>query len=156
MLEVSYWLEAVPELWARIPARDSIREVIAREQLLEPFRSLTGNHFAGRVGELATLSDYVGVLEASSFSVKLVRAFENVFSIVERPPLFVLGPGGSGKSTLIAKFVLDHAEIATHAQFPFAYLDFDRKALRPEEPVTLLLDAMRQLAVQYPGGCEYL
>ncbi len=150
MLEVSYWLEAVPKLWIRIPTRDSIREVIAREQLLEPFRSLVGKHFAGRVAELATLSDYVGVLEASSFSTKLVRAFEEVLSIVERPPLFVLGPGGSGKSTLIGKFVLDHAETASHAQFPFAYLDFDRRALRPEEPVTLLLDAMRQLAIQYP------
>jgi cellulose synthase operon protein C len=150
MLEVSYWLQAVPQLWSRIPSRDSIREVIAREQLLDPFRSLVGDHFAGRVAELATLSDYVGVLEASSLSEKLVRAFENVFSIKERPPLFVVGPGGSGKSTLIAKFILDHAETAAHAQFPFAYLDFDRLALRPEEPVTLLLDAMRQLAIQYP------
>jgi hypothetical protein len=154
MLEVSYWLEAVPKLWDRIPARDSIREVIAREQLLEPFRSLVGNHFAGRVAELATLSDYVGVLEASSFTDKIVRAFENVFSIVDRPPLFVLGPGGSGKSTMIGKFVLDHAETASHAQFPFAYLDFDRKALRPEEPATLLLDTMRQLAIQYPRAAN--
>ena len=86
--------------------------------------------------------------------MKLVRAFENVFSIVESPPLFVLGPGGSGKSTLIGKFVLDHAETASHAQFPFAYLDFDRRALRPEEPVTLLLDAMRQLAIQYPWAAN--
>jgi len=154
MLEVSYWLQAVPQLWGRIPPRDSIREVIAREQLLEPFRSLVGDHFAGRIAELATLSDYVGVLDASGLGEKLVRVFEYVFSITERPPLFVVGPGGSGKSTLIAKFVLDHAETAAHAQFPFAYLDFDRMALRPEEPVTLLLDAMRQLAIQYPEATK--
>jgi Cdc6-like AAA superfamily ATPase len=150
MLEVSYWLETVPQLSQRMPARDSIRQFIEREQLLEPFRNLVGDHFAGRLPELETLSDYVGVFAAATVSEKIVRTFENIFSIRERPPLFVMGPGGSGKSTLIAKFVLDHAETAEHAQFPFAYLDFDRMALRAERPITLLLDVMRQLAIQYP------
>jgi hypothetical protein len=150
MLEVSYWLELVPQLRERTPSRESIRQFIEREQLLEPFRSLVGDHFAGRRAELEALSDYVGVFAAATVSESIARTFENIFSIKERPPLFVVGPGGSGKSTLIAKFVLDHAETADHAQFPFAYLDFDRMALRAERPITLLLDVMRQLAIQYP------
>jgi Cdc6-like AAA superfamily ATPase len=150
MLEVSYWLQGIPALWSRIPSRDSIRQFIAREQLLTPFRALVGNHFAGRRSELAALSDYVGVFQSSNIGESFVRTFESIFSISERPPIFVFGPGGSGKSTLIAKFVLDHAENANYAQFPFAYLDFDRTALVAEEPISLLFEVMRQLAAQYP------
>jgi hypothetical protein len=150
MLEVSYWLQSVPTLWQRIVPRDSIRQFIAREQLLEPFRSLTGDHFAGRREELNTLSDYVGVFDAASLSESVVRVFENIFDIVARPPLFVFGPGGAGKSTLIAKFILEHAEHEGYAQFPFAYLDFDRAALVVEKPITLIFEIMRQLSVQYP------
>ena len=80
------------------------------------------------------------------------RFIERIFNIAERPPLFVLGPGGCGKSTLIAKFILEHAAEEAHAQFPFAYLDFDRPALTADEPVTLLAEAMRQLADQYPSS----
>jgi hypothetical protein len=154
MLEVSYWLDAIPTLKERMPSRDSIRWFIGREQLLEPFRNLVGNHFAGRQAELSALSDYVGVFAASGATEKVVRAFESIFSIVERPPLFVFGPGGAGKSTLIAKFVLDHAQQETFVQFPFAYLDFDRTALLAEEPVSLLFEIMWQLSAQYDQVTE--
>jgi hypothetical protein len=150
MLEVSYWLQPIAVLWSRLPSRDSLRQFIALGQLLEPFRNLVGPHFAGRRAELNILGDYVGVLEASSISVSVVRTFEKIFSLVKSPPLFVLGPGGVGKSTLIAQFVLEHVDAAGVAQFPFAYLDFDRSALLAEEPITLLFEVMRQLAVQYP------
>jgi hypothetical protein len=152
MLEVSYWLQPIAQLWSRLPPRDSLRQLIALGQLLEPFRSLVGPHFAGRRAELNILGDYVGVLEASSISVSVVRTFEKIFSLVKSPPLFVLGPGGVGKSTLIAQFVLEHVDAAGVARFPFAYLDFDRSALLAEEPITLLFEVMRQLAVQYPAA----
>jgi hypothetical protein len=148
-LEVSYWLQPIEQLRGRLPTSDSLRQFIAREQLLEPFRTLVGGHFAGRTAELNALSDYVGVLESSSLTKGAVRRFEEVFSLVKSPPLFLLGPGGVGKSTLIAQFVLQHIDAYRVPQFPFAYLDFDRTALMAEEPITLLFEVMRQLAVQY-------
>ena len=154
MLQVSYWLQPIAPLWNRLPSQSSLRRFIAREQLLEPFRSLVGSHFAGRRSELNVLSDYVGVLEASSFGASAVRTFEKIFSLVKSPPLFLLGPGGVGKSTLIAKFVLEHLDASGVAQFPYAYLDFDRAALMAEEPITLLFEVMRQLAVQYADSTE--
>jgi tetratricopeptide (TPR) repeat protein len=60
------------------------------------------------------------------------------------------GPGGIGKSTLLAAFVLQHVEGGAGSRFPFAYLDFDRSDLTAEEPATLLVEAVRQLGFQYP------
>ena len=37
LLEVSYWLEDIPELSSRLPQRDTLRALIGREQLLGTF-----------------------------------------------------------------------------------------------------------------------
>jgi len=54
-----------------------------------------------------------------------------------------------GKSTLIGKFVLDHALFAGGI-LPFAYLDFDRAALAPRQPLQLLIDIAVQLGLCLP------
>ena len=66
------------------------------------------------------------------------------------PPLVIHGPGGMGKSTLLAKFLLDSVHGHT-AGFPFAYIDFERPTLSIHEPVTLIAEAARQLGIQYPA-----
>ncbi|MEN3328141.1 MAG: hypothetical protein V7638_2948 [Acidobacteriota bacterium] len=152
--QVVEWLSGVPEFEGKLPRLDEIKERIARDQLFEPFRALVGDHFAGRRAELNQLADYVGVYDASSTSETIVRTVERVFSIQERPPLFINGPGGCGKSTLIAKFILNHTTLAEGSLFPFAYLDFDRVGLLPEEPITLLFEIMRQLTIQFPAANE--
>jgi cellulose synthase operon protein C len=154
LYQVVSWLTGLPQLEEALPPLKEIRERIARDQLLEPFRALVDNHFAGRRNELEQLSDYVGLYDASSASEGLFRAVERIFSIQERPPLFINGPGGCGKSTLICKFILDHTTIEESSRFPFAYLDFDRVGLLPEEPITLLFEIMRQLAIQFPAASE--
>jgi hypothetical protein len=63
--------------------------------------------------------------------------------------------GGLGKSTLLAKFVLDHA-LAQSRRFPFAYLDFDRAGIDPERPHQVLLEVVRQIALQYPTAQDGL
>ena len=87
---------------------------------------LTSAGFVGRDREIAQL-----------------RAF--VFGPPPVAPLFVFGPGGVGKSTLVARFVLVHVEAD---DLPIAYLDIDRPMIRPEHPQTLLLDAIGQLQPQ--------
>lgn len=157
LLKIVHWLDGVPLLKERLPSAEWVKGRLAREQLLEPFRLLVGTNFAGRKSELAALSDYVGWLASQSLSESITRGVEFVFNIQERPPLFISGPGGSGKSTLISKFILDHAEIPESLRFPFAYLDFDRPGLLAEEPVTLLVEIARQLSIQFPeSGREYL
>ena len=56
----------------------------------------------------------------------------------------VCGPGGMGKSTLVARYLLDTPDQ------PFVYLDCDRPGLSAEEPITLLAEAVRQLGLQFP------
>ena len=80
----------------------------------------------------------------------LTQLVEAVLSFNQKKPLTVIGPGGVGKSTLIARFILEHARHSASDRFPWAYLDFDRPDVRADEPVTLLIEALRQLGVQYP------
>ncbi|MGW6454949.1 ATP-binding protein [Streptomyces sp. NPDC055078] len=66
------------------------------------------------------------------------------------PALIIRGPGGMGKSTLLAAFLLD--SIHGHGTgFPFAYIDFERPTLSIQEPATLIAEMARQLGIQYPA-----
>lgn len=133
-----------------LPSSSSVRDRVEYETLLGPFRALVGDHFAGRAKELAQLADYVGVLEASGVLESALRMVRRATSLREEPPLSIHGPGGIGKSTLVAKFILDHVDRPDETRFPFAYLDLDRPGLLPEEPITLLFEALRQLAIEFP------
>lgn len=148
-LQIVDWLEST-ELSDALPTGEDVRRRIEFATLLEPFRALVGDHFRGRTKELAVLREYVGVLEAQSAAANIRRGLRGLFSLKEKPPLLIYGPGGMGKSTLLAKFILDHAR-AGPQQLPFAYLDFDRPGLVAEEPLTLLLETVRQLGIQFPA-----
>lgn len=134
-----------------VPDETALRLAADRAVQLAPFRDLVGDYFAGRERELAMLSDYVGVRAASGAIESAWRVVRAVLSLVAEPPLFVCGPGGIGKSTLIGRFILDHVDRPDVPQFPYAYLDFDRPGLVAEEPVTLLIETLRQLSAQYPS-----
>lgn len=157
-----YGLDPGPD----VPPPDVIARHLARETLLQPFRHLTGrwengqfvSTFYGREGELQQLYDYLDVIPPSSLLNLLRRQFQAVLDISwqrmkgasGRPPLLIHGPGGVGKSSLLAKFLLDHlTESAAGEQIPYAYLDFDLSALSAREPVTMLAEAARQLGFQY-------
>jgi hypothetical protein len=146
-LQVLDWVgETLPEL----PDRTEVRRLLDRERLLKPCRSLVGDHFGGRAKELQQLRDYVGVLPPGSQAAYLVRTVREYFNLHERPPLLIHGLGGVGKSTMVSKFILEHATLDEDHRIPFAYLDFDRPDLLADEPMTLLIEAARQLSVQYP------
>lgn len=152
LLTVAEWLGGMPEHEIKLPAVEEVQQRLAWEQMLQPFRQLAGTTFAGRTGELNELTDYVGFFDARSLHERAARVVEHVLSIRKRPPLFINGPGGCGKSTLIARFILDHASIRESERFPFAYLDFDRPGLLAEEPITLLTEIMRQLSIEFPDS----
>ena len=148
--EIAQWLQGLDvQLGSPIPDLDAIRARNDYLTLLQPFEELAGTNFAGRTQELQQLRDYVGVLPPGSVRGHVARAVRKVFRLQENPPIVIYGPGGMGKSALIARFIWEHATIPD-ASFPFVYLDFDRVSLRAEEPLSLLAEAVRQLGLQYP------
>jgi hypothetical protein len=133
----SRWLERVSNI--HLPDPHELTRRIERERVLQPMRRLLANGFVGREAELTTLRGYVGVLSSERPSIDL-----------RKTPLFLHGPGGIGKSTLLAKFILEHADPSAQQPLPFVYLDFDRATLNPQVPDTLLAEAIRQIDAQFP------
>jgi tetratricopeptide (TPR) repeat protein len=101
------------------------------------------------------LRAHVDELPSQSFRERLTRGLENVLDIFRhRPPLVIYGPGGVGKSTLLAEFVLKHAGPDEQDPVPFIYLDFDRAQLDPLHPDTIVQEAFRQISIQFPRFSE--
>ena len=65
-------------------------------------------------------------------------------TISGRAPFVIWGVGGVGKTTLISKFMLEHAEAAV-GHYPFAYLDFDRNTISARRPSGLLMEMCLQV-----------
>ena len=123
LFTVLEWTDGILD---RLPDRAEIQRTLTRVDLLAPMRRLADQTFVNRVGELAQLKAYV-------------------LGPPPPAPLFVFGPGGVGKSTLMSRFILHTVE---PSDAPFAYIDIDRPAIRPDRPLTLLLDAVDQLKSQ--------
>lgn len=132
------------------PDPDRVRSRIEHRALLAPFQRLVGDHFRGREDVLRELRIYLDVLPSHSGFESLQRGFNRIAeSFVDDKPLWLHGPGGVGKSSVIAKFVLDHVQGTKGVrELYFAYLDFDRPGLRADEPWTLLFEIARQLEIQ--------
>jgi len=122
-LEATGWVEGIID---GLPTPDELRVAISRLDLFAPMQRLAGEGFVGREKELEQLHTYV-------FGKKLDW------------PLFVFGSGGVGKSTLLARFVLDQAAVEN---FAIAYIDIDRPTILPEKPLTILLEVITQLQQQ--------
>lgn len=145
-LQVSRW---VADVIADVPTPGEIQARLGQRRLLAPFEPLV-EHFSGREAELAKLRDFVEVFPASGRKEGVLRQLRAWRGATRKPPLMLQGEGGMGKSTLLAKFVLDHAQLGTELQIPYAYLNFDNPALVVDRPATMFLEATRQLAIQYP------
>ena len=104
---------------------------------LEKLAGPKGSHFFGREAELEQLR--VHVLSPAGSPAEL--------------PLMIQGPGGVGKSTLLAKLIIDHVA-GEGPHLPFVYLDFDRPGLDAKQPLSLLIEAARQLGAQFPELSE--
>ncbi|WP_187283591.1 AAA family ATPase [Streptomyces sp. t39] len=148
-LTVTQWFAEAPLARAALarcsldlPEPAVVRDRIELAALLQPLRALVGDRFVGRHHELDMLAAHVGVLPRPGGTPRPTPA--------GRPRLMIHGPGGVGKSTLVARFVLDHAGRPGASVLPFAYLSFDRADLLPQQPLTLLAEAARQLGLLHP------
>ncbi|MCF3962591.1 AAA family ATPase [Streptomyces fuscigenes] len=170
-LRVAEWLHAAPAAAAALapdrqpPPPESVRRRIALAETLRPLRHLVDEHFVGREPELRSLAEYVGFERAGAAQVvrdRLRRLSEPavdpdtspVRALLAKgdedaPPILFHGPGGVGKSTLLARFLLDHAGTESARPLAFAYLSFDRPDLSPQEPLTVLAESARQLGLLF-------
>ncbi|MDQ7802717.1 AAA family ATPase [Amycolatopsis sp. A133] len=139
-----------------LPDLDEVEQLLDRSRLFDPLRFLVSLPFAGRKRELAVLEDHFGLAPTTlrgkvSRAGRALRAAEPT---VEQPgyPLVVHGPGGIGKSTLLARCLIDHLTGPHAKSFPFIYVDSERATISLDEPMTLVAEMARQLAVQYPDA----
>lgn len=143
---VAIWTK---ETGLSIPTEKRILAHIKQKELLQPFIELT-SYFAGRQEELARLSDYVDWRPKSSVFGSIKSSVLEFINWNDKPPLFITGIGGVGKSTLVAKFILDQLNYKTDGKLPFIYFDFDKPGLSISNPIELVIDAFRQLSLLFP------
>ena len=162
-------LRLVKSLPTNVPSVDDIARRVELAELLEPLRLLIGaeggressparDRFVGRDDQLRTLRAFVDELSSKSFAERVQRGLARVQAFIGGPAAGILvieARGGLGKSTLLAKFLLDHA-MGQKRPFPFAYLDFDRATLDPGRPSQLLIEIARQVGLQFPHARQQL
>lgn len=152
-LQVLLWLDGIP---VSQPPLGEVRRRLDYLRLLAPFESLAGDAvFRGRQSELDTLRRYVGVLPPEAFLSRLARSAFDWIKPLQQPALNVFGPGGVGKSALVARFMLEHTRLPEEVRIPFAYLDFDRPTLDIAKPLTLCVEMIRQLHLQFPAHVNF-
>ena len=139
-----------------LPDADQIRRMLHRQGFIRQFELLADEHFVGREDALGKLREFVDVLPENIYA-KVRRAGRNVIgslglqSILHEAPLVITGMGGMGKSALLSKFLLEHLRAAKGTQLLFAYIDFDKPAIWPDQPLTVLAEIAQQLALQVPA-----
>ncbi|MDF2188440.1 ATP-binding protein [Paraflavitalea sp. CAU 1676] len=159
LIQVTAWLKNIPG-YEFLPPAETLHARIEIREMLTPLRHLTGVYeegifrstFRGRHAETTALRTYVGVAPPKSLLESVSRGIGNLADSIfsnSKDPMLIFGVGGIGKSTLLAHFILEHYEAHTQDKFPFVYLDFDRPQLNALEPDTLLIEAGRQLGIQY-------
>jgi hypothetical protein len=124
--ELPVWIPAVRWFSGSVdelPSSGDVSSALERRRVRERLEQVRGAGFEGRKKELAALDAWY-----------------------ERGggPLVVSGLGGVGKSALIAQFVLSHPA-------PFAWIDFDRADVAPDDAPTLLAAVVRQVQSSVPG-----
>ena len=145
-LKLRQWLDEIG-IELALPDEIVIRQELEFLRLLSPFHHLSDEHFTGRKADLDVLRKYVGVAD-SSLRGNFFRLVIGILDLYKNKPLMIYGIGGMGKSTLIARFILEHTEQPMKRRFPFAYIDFDQPEVVAEEPITILAAIVRQVGMQ--------
>lgn len=143
-----FYLTKFVELFPQKLNIDAIKTELQHRYYFAPFVKITEN-FAGRKKELGQVNDYVDWLPKEGFMNQSIGFFRNIINWHEKPPLLIQGIGGIGKSTLISKFIIDNNNEKDGKTLPFIYIDFDLSGFSLTEPLSILLEGLRQLSIQY-------
>ena len=143
-LKIARWIEPLEMEYPK--PFEVYAEMKHRESLL-PFKALVEN-FEGRKTELKRIQNYVDWFPKEGLAQKTMSFIRKVMDWHNKDPLLITGIGGIGKSTLVAKFILNHVE--SNKVLPFVYIDFDNVSYDYNEPLFILLEAFDQLQIQFP------
>lgn len=127
LLAVSWALEALAGLPIRKPDIEDVQHLLARSQFLREYSVLLEKGFVGRESELLRLTAF---LERPT---------------TQRASLLVTGLGGSGKSSLLAKFATD---TVTRKKAVVTVIDFDRPGIDPQDTLSIEMEIARQVGSQ--------
>jgi hypothetical protein len=139
-----------------LPDANQVRAALHRQGFIRQFELLADNHFVGREASLWQLRKFVDVLPEGilhtvrRYSANTISGF-GLHSVLYEAPLLITGMGGMGKSALLSKFLLEHLKTSASPYLFFAYIDFDKSAIWPDQPLTVLAEIAQQLALQVPG-----
>jgi hypothetical protein len=141
------WLDGLDP---QLPTLSDLFPVLEKKSVLAGFEHLVDNNFMGRQDELKQLREFIHISEKKrTLADKILKEFL-VNNPDRKPILSVCGPGGIGKSALLAKLLMENSVGKKARRIPFAYLAFDQPTLRIEAPFTILLEAISQLELQLP------
>jgi hypothetical protein len=142
---VANWLDGIEG--TGLPDRSLIGAQLARRDLFGPLQRVSANFvFTGRANELERLRLYIDGFKGSDLIASPLAAA----NMLGRQLMVVHGPGGVGKSTLIAQYLIQR----TSSGLPFVYLDLDRHSLNPANALSLLIEALDQLVLQVNAVSE--
>ena len=146
-LQIVTWLDGTLD---NLPSLEDVKARLAFRSYVTPLESIAGdNIFRGRRRELDQLRAYVGVLPPEALLSRIREAVYKWVRPSALPALSISGPGGIGKSALVARFILEHCRIDRAVRIPLAYLDFDRAVLSISEPETILMEILNQLVLEF-------
>ncbi|KFF21663.1 ATP-binding protein [Chryseobacterium sp. JM1] len=127
---------------------NELKAELNKKYFLQQFEKITRN-FAGRSSELAELNDYVNWLPSRTLIGRISNTIRNVINWYDKPPLIIQGVGGIGKSALLSKFILEQNVQKEKRSLPFIYIDFDLPGFNIKEPLSILIESLRQLSIQF-------
>lgn len=154
-------VQLLQELVPDLPDTKRLRAALHRKGFIRQFELLADKHFVGREEYLKTLRRFVDVLP-EGFLDLVRRSSTNVLGklgvqrFLHEVPLVITGIGGMGKTALLSRFLLEHLHAQANPDLLFAYIDFDKSSIWPDQPLTVLAEIAQQLALQVPGHVEDL
>lgn len=139
--EVLQWLEGSE--FAGAALQQAAAQRMDRLQLFKPFQRLLAEGFVGRERELEYLRAFV--MDEGASDLLPSRRFTSGKRDTRRLPLALFGPGGIGKSTLLAHLLVDLCGPEARDPLPFIYIDIDRLGFRAADLGRFIVEAIRQL-----------
>ena len=147
--EELYYAIDIADIFPDLLDKDALKSLYQRQQFFKQFEKITRD-FAGREKELKYLNNYVDWLPKSSLKNKIGHNLRNIIKWHDKPPLLIKGIGGIGKSAIVARFILNQNKGGNNQFLPFIYIDFDLPGFSLQEPLTILIEALRQINIQFP------
>jgi hypothetical protein len=153
--QICSWLEGMTAMTAQLPDPVVVLDLYRRKSVLASIEHLSTNNFTGREKELSWFRAYTDTLYPPSGTPSFEKTQgDRWVKILIKPFLAIHGPGGIGKSALVAHLLEEYSFAQTTVRIPFAYLAFDQRTLRIETPFTLLVESTAQFELQFPGHKE--